>query len=59
MGLGIPPLKLKIMLESNTLKSGILVRSLALDREGVDSGRAPLDSDAGRDDIAGLSRTAP
>ena len=30
MGLGIPPLKLKILLESNPLISRILVRSLAV-----------------------------
>ena len=29
MGLGIPPLRSKILLESNPLKSGILVRRLA------------------------------
>ena len=30
MGLGIPPLKLKMMLESNPMKSRILVRGLAV-----------------------------
>ena len=30
MGLGIPPLNIKIMLESNPLKSTILVRRLAV-----------------------------
>ena len=30
MGLGIPPIKFKIMLESNPLKSRILVRRLAV-----------------------------
>ena len=30
MGLGIPPLRIKIMLESNPLKSRILVRGLAI-----------------------------
>ena len=30
MGLGIPPLKIKILLESNPLKSRILVRRLAV-----------------------------
>ena len=36
MGLGIPPLRIKIMLESNPLKSIILVRGLGADT------RAPL-----------------
>ena len=30
MGLGIPPLKIKILLQSNPLKSRILVRRLAV-----------------------------
>ena len=32
MGLGIPPLKIEILLESNPLKSRILVRRLAVQR---------------------------
>ena len=33
MGLGIPPLNINIMLESNPPESGILVRGLAVMRE--------------------------
>ena len=36
MGLGIPPLELPILLESNPLKSRILVRRLAVRRTGRD-----------------------
>ena len=35
MGLGIPPLKIKIKLESNPLKSKMLVRRLAVGEEEV------------------------
>ena len=40
MGLGIPPLKIKILLASNPLKSRILVRRLAVAR-GDGGGRWP------------------
>ena len=39
MGLGIPPIKLKILIESNPLKSRIVVRRLAVGL--VPSARVP------------------
>ena len=40
MGLGIPPLKIKIMFESNPVKPGILVRRLAVTRRGSTASQA-------------------
>ena len=41
MGMRIPPLKIQIMLESNRLKSRILVRRLAVDSAKSQSTRPP------------------
>ena len=45
MGLGIPPLQIKIMLVSNPLKSTMLVVGLAVPYGiGIGAGRAPASS---------------
>ena len=45
MDMRIPPLKIKIMLESNPLKSRILVRRLAVSKQGQTSSRHLAESE--------------
>ena len=48
MGLGIPPLRIKMMLKSNLLKSIMLVRRLAVPREKAAVAAALATAAAGR-----------